>query len=94
MTGRLTIAITGVTQDEPVNGLGDGDTGPDAVISGDTVFLRAERSEKGDGRVYSVIFEATNPAGTCTKTVPVKVPRDMGRGVAIDDGQVFDSTKP
>ena len=27
-----TLTITGVTQDEPVDGLGDGDTSPDAVL--------------------------------------------------------------
>ena len=41
---NATITITGVTQDEPTNGLGDGDTGPDAIINGNTVLLRAERS--------------------------------------------------
>ena len=29
---QVSITITGVTQDEPVNGLGDGDTSPDAVL--------------------------------------------------------------
>ena len=43
---------TPVTQDEPVNGLGDGDTGPDAVTLSDGILLRAERSGTGDGRVY------------------------------------------
>jgi Multicopper oxidase/Bacterial Ig domain len=51
----VTLTITGVTQDEPVNGLGDGDVAPDAAhVLGhdDQVLLRAERSGKGDGRVY------------------------------------------
>jgi hypothetical protein len=39
----LSITITGVTQDEPVNRLGDGDTSPDAVVTGSTALLRAER---------------------------------------------------
>jgi hypothetical protein len=43
------IVITGVTQDEPTNGLGEGDTPIDAMISGDSVQLRAERSGNGNG---------------------------------------------
>src|SRR5262249_13740394 len=50
-TGQVSITILGVTQDEPVNGLGDGDTAPDAVIQGATVLLRAERAGTGNGRV-------------------------------------------
>ena len=39
---NATITITGVTQDEPTNGLGDGDTAIDAIINPDgTVLLRA-----------------------------------------------------
>ncbi len=30
----VTVTIASVTQDEPTNGLGDGDTSPDAIISG------------------------------------------------------------
>ena len=51
----VTHTITGVTQDEPLNGQGDGDTSPDARdVPGhaDQVNLRAERSGNGDGRVY------------------------------------------
>jgi hypothetical protein len=46
-----------VTQDEPVKGLGDGDTSPDAkLVHGrpDQVFVRAERAGPGDGRVYRI----------------------------------------
>lgn len=43
--GNATTTITGVTQDEATCGLGDGDTGPDAIIAANgTVLLRAERS--------------------------------------------------
>jgi hypothetical protein len=34
------ITITGVTQDEPTNGQGDGDTAIDAIINGDGTVLR------------------------------------------------------
>ncbi len=41
---HVTIKVTGVAQDEPVNGRGDGDTCPDAEIDGAGVSLRAERA--------------------------------------------------
>ena len=51
IVGATSITVTGVTQDEPVNGTGDGDTCPDAEISRAGVSLRAERSGNGNGRV-------------------------------------------
>lgn len=61
---NATIRITAVTQDEPTNGLGDGDTAVDAVILADgTVLLRAERSGTSNGRVYHVHFVASDPEG-------------------------------
>jgi K319-like protein/HYR domain-containing protein len=89
----VTIQVTGVTQDEPVNGLGDGDTGPDAVILGERVALRAERAGYGNGRVYDVAFTATDALGAaCDGRVEVRVPISLkSGGLAWDDGQVFDS---
>lgn len=90
------ITIIGVTQDEPVNGLGDGDTSPDAVIQGDKVLLRAERSGTSNGRVYEVHFTADDgQGGTCSGSVKVGVPHSMKPGMsAVDDGQLYDSTQP
>jgi hypothetical protein len=94
----VTTTITGVTQDEPVNGLGDGDTGPDAFITAGsaTVKLRAERSGLGDGRVYVISFTGTDSHGaTCTGTARVTVPHDQRPGgVAVDSGQIYNSTTP
>lgn len=42
---HVTITVTGVTQDEPVNDLGDGDMSPNAVLRGAKVLLRMERSD-------------------------------------------------
>ncbi len=57
-------SITGVSSNEPVNGLGDGDTSPDWMITGDlTVDLRAERSGTGDGRVYTLTVTCTDACG-------------------------------
>ena len=90
--------MTEVTQDEPVNGLGDGDTSPDAVLQGQgaPVLLRAERAGSGNGRVYQVEFTAAYQSGeSCDGTVRVEVPHSRGRGVvAVDDGQYYISTQP
>jgi hypothetical protein len=84
-----TLVITGVTQDEPLNGTGDGDTSPDAAwVSStvrDKVQLRAERSGTGDGRVYRVAFEVNGSGGECSGVVYVGVPHDQGKGDAAVD---------
>lgn len=88
------VTVTGVTQDEPINGLGDGDTAPDAAISSDgsTVQVRAERSGTGDGRVYAVAFTATDEHGaSCSGTVKTGVPRDQRGAAAVDSGQTHNS---
>ncbi len=91
----ITIRIDSITQDEPVNGLGDGDTSPDGFgIGAVQAQLRAERSGTGNGRVYAIGFTAQDDQGeSCTSTVQVGVPHDQGKGnVPIDDGQGYDST--
>jgi hypothetical protein len=89
----VTIAITDITQDEPVNALGDGDTGPDGFLEAGTALVRAERAGAGNGRVYRLVFMASDGQnGTCTGTVTVAVPPSMRPGtLAIDDGQRYGS---
>jgi hypothetical protein len=92
-----TLAITGVTQDEPINGLGDGDKSPDAVAGATSsqVMLRAERSGLGDGRVYEISFTGTDSFGaTCSGTVTVSVPHSQNGDPAVDSGQLYDSFGP
>jgi chitinase len=85
------ITITSVTQDEPTNGLGDGDTPVDAIINADgTVLLRAERWGSGDGRVYHIHFTASDLEGSVEGVVTVCVPRDR-KSIAIDGGGLYDS---
>jgi len=91
------VTITGVTQDEPLVGLGSGNKCPDAGgIGGPTVALRAERAARSDGRVYHVSFEADDGhAAQCTGTVTVCVPHDRARGrLCADQGSLADSTGP
>ena len=85
----VTITVTGVTQDEPVNAKGDGNTSPDAAIQAGSASVRAERSGNGNGRVYHISFRADDgQGGVCSGVVKVSVPHSMGKGLtAIDDGQ-------
>jgi Bacterial Ig-like domain (group 1) len=94
----VTINVTGVTQDEPLNGLGDGDTSPDAMLGPqpNQVKLRAERAGNRDGRVYRIAFQASDgKGGTCTGSVRVGVPHDLGHAaVPVDSGQTVNSLGP
>ena len=83
----VTVTILSVTEGQLLDGRRDqprrvvrrADATSDAVIQGDTVLLRAERSEHGAGRTYDVDFTARNPRGLeCTGTVSVRVPHDNG----------------
>jgi hypothetical protein len=86
----ITLAATGIRQDEPLSRPGQ----PDALGIG-TGFLqiRSDRSGKGDGRVYHIAFEASDGnGGICTGTATVCVPHDQGRGRTCgDDGPLFNS---
>ncbi len=93
----VTVTVGGVTQDEPLNGLGDGDTSPDAAwVTGhsEQVKLRAERSGKGDGRVYRITVTLTSGADKCTGTVNVGVPHDQSGPAAVDSGLIVNSFGP
>ncbi|ALA58235.1 PKD domain-containing protein [Nitrospira moscoviensis] len=90
----LTITYTAVTQDEPVNGVGDGDTSPDAVVAGNSILLRAERAGTGNGRVYVVHFTATDTEGAhCSGTVRVSVPHSK-KDPAVEGSQLYNSFGP
>ncbi len=92
----VTITVTGITQDEPTNGLGDGDQSPDgAGVGTSTAEVRAERSGLEDGRVYVISYTADDGfGGSCSGTVEVGVPHDK-KDTAIDSSPPdFDSTIP
>jgi hypothetical protein len=73
--------VVSVSSNEPVDGLGDGDTAPDWTITGDlAVSLRAERAGGGDGRVYTITVECQDSSGNgVTAPVTVRVPHDIGK---------------
>lgn len=97
---EVTIAITGVTQDEPVAGLWKDDKAPDAIVAKDEVQLRAEcnpgtQDSPSNGRVYTISFCATDALGASSKgKVKVMVPASLKwDAVAIEDKNKYDSTK-
>lgn len=96
--GAVTIKVTGIRQDEPLDTTGDGKFTPDGKGVGTaTAELRAERTGNpkvpGNGRVYHVAFTATDSGGaTCSGVVKVGVPHDQASS-AVDDGPKFDSTR-
>ena len=70
--------VVSVVSNEPVDGLGDGDTAPDWEVTGDlTLNIRAERAAQGVGRLYTITIACSDSAGNVsTKTVNVNVPRN------------------
>jgi N-acetylneuraminic acid mutarotase len=73
-----------ISSNEPVNGTGDGDHAPDwtePIIDQEngiiTFQLRAERSGKGNGRVYTITITATdNSNNSTTAILAITVPHD------------------
>lgn len=73
--------IIRVRSSESLNGRGDGNTSSDYQIVGDhAVKVRAERSGKGDGRIYTITLQAKDTSGNLseTKNVQVLVPKSQG----------------
>ncbi|UCF08232.1 MAG: hypothetical protein JSW28_00640, partial [Thermoplasmata archaeon] len=95
----ITITVISITSDEPTataKGAGGANHAPDAYgVGTDTASIRAERSGKGNGRVYVITFAAEDGRGGETiGTVAVFVPlsRWKDKYDVIDDGQYYDAT--
>ena len=71
-----TCQIVSVASNQPINGIGDGNTTPDWTITGPlTLELRAERAGPLQDRVYTVTVACGDGSGnTSTKSVAVTVP--------------------
>jgi len=76
-----------IVQDEPLNGSGDGSNEPDATgLGSNSPSVRAERSGNGDGRVYHLVFKASDTSGaSCVGQVSVEVPH-IRKSLALDSG--------
>jgi hypothetical protein len=77
-----TITLVSVTSNEPDDAPGaeDGNTQNDIVIVDDFNFqLRAERSDVGTGRIYTITYMVTDACGnSTTQSVTVSVPLQLG----------------
>lgn len=88
--------LKSITSNEPDNGLGDGDTVNDIQFASigtmDDVFsLRAERSGMGNGRIYTVVYEAEDgdqnvSTATANVYVPHSAPKTVAEGKASAEG--------
>jgi hypothetical protein len=84
--GPVTLSAT-VMSNEPEDGLGDGDTAPDWTVSVIdqakgiiSLQLRAERSGKGKGRIYTITIVATDASGNLSQAqLNIIVPHDQGK---------------
>lgn len=80
-SGIASVKLVSITSNESDNGLGDGDKpndiqGADLGTADQEFRLRAERSGKGTGRVYTITYEATDKAGNqTTAQTTVEVPK-------------------
>jgi len=84
--GELDIDVVGrilsAASSEPDNANGDGNTIEDVVVVDDHTFrVRAERQGGGNGRTYSIDFEAVDSSNQrVAATCLVEVPHDQGGG--------------
>jgi spore coat protein A len=88
----VSIHVTRVTQDEPMPREGVDRPCSDAEVIQGQLYLRRERLDGGNGRVYRVFFTAvTRGGGVAEGSVVVGVPREAGVRLVGDDGQAYNS---
>ena len=91
----VTVTITGITQDEPVEAQEKGDLDPHgAGVNIATAQVRAERLGSGNGRVYEISFTASDGRGGESEgSVTVCVPHDRRKKgtPCVDDGRLYNS---
>jgi hypothetical protein len=75
--GPVTTTLS-VSSNEPESGTGDEDVAGDwEIIDDQNIKLRAERSDEGSGRIYTITITSVDAGGNiATQTVTVTVPHD------------------
>jgi hypothetical protein len=93
-----TFKLVSITSNEPDNGKGDGNTigdiqGADPGTPDVAFQLRSERSGGGDGRIYTIVYEAQDCEGnSANATVTVRVPHDQSGMALASTGYTADGT--
>ena len=94
------ISLVSITSDESANARGDGNTGADirdaSFGTPDRCFeLRAERAGNGDGRVYEIVYCASDGSGNAVyDTALVRVPHDMSSNLGESQSAALTSVYP
>jgi hypothetical protein len=78
------VTLVSITSSEEDNakGDGDGDTTGDILVDPNdgSIYLRAERTGSGSGRIYTITYEAVDDSGNVTVgSATVTVPHDQRR---------------
>ena len=87
----FTLTTQCVVQDEPLNAIADGNTEIDgAGLNSDRPLVRSERAANKDGRVYHIVFKATDSEGAkCAGQVAVEVPHSDELETVVDSGHRY-----
>jgi hypothetical protein len=77
----LEVTLVSITTNEDDDAKGDGHTTDDIQVDDNGIWLRAERSGKGTGRVYTITYQAADDSGNVTvQEATVTVPHNRRRG--------------
>ena len=60
------VTLVSITMNEDDDGKGDGHTANDIQVNDNEIWLRAERSRRGTGRVYTITYQAVDDSGNVT----------------------------
>ena len=71
------VTLVSITSNEDDDAKGNGHTANDIQVNDNEIWLRAERSRKGTGRVYTITYQAVDDSGNVTLgSATVTVPHD------------------
>ncbi|GAF82001.1 unnamed protein product, partial [marine sediment metagenome] len=75
------VSLVSIVMNEGDDAIGDGHTSDDIQVGDDgSIYLRAERSGTGVGRIYTITYQAVDDSGNTTvRSATVTVPHDKGK---------------